>query len=81
MFCENAWPGIEGIFITDVIPQREKRQVEETLEEVREKEEEMSQANKALLVRLENVQVSGYKDHTGRTVSESMEDTLFRTRW
>lgn len=37
--------------------QKEKRQVEESLNEVKEQEEEMSRANRALTTRLEDVQV------------------------
>lgn len=37
--------------------QREKRQLEESLEEIKEQEEEMSRANRALTTRLEDVQV------------------------
>lgn len=37
--------------------QKEKRQLEESLAEIREQEEEMSRANRALTVRLEDVQV------------------------
>lgn len=44
-----------------MFPQREKQQLEGTLAEVREKEEEISQANKDQLIKLENVQVSNKK--------------------
>lgn len=37
--------------------QIEKRQLEESLEEIKEQEEEMSRANRALTTRLEDVQV------------------------
>lgn len=37
--------------------QREKRQLEESLAEIKEQEEEMSRANRALTNRLEDVQV------------------------
>lgn len=37
--------------------QIEKRQLEESLEEIKEQEEEMSCANRALTTRLEDVQV------------------------
>uniref|UniRef100_A0A4W5PF32 Myosin tail domain-containing protein n=1 Tax=Hucho hucho TaxID=62062 RepID=A0A4W5PF32_9TELE len=58
---------------------REKRQVEETLAEVREKEEEMSQANKALLVRLENVQSEMTQlNHQHREVKERLKEERSR---
>lgn len=38
--------------------QKEKRQLEESLAEIKEQEEEMSRANRALTARLEDVQVS-----------------------
>ncbi|XP_042179629.1 cingulin-like protein 1 isoform X3 [Oncorhynchus tshawytscha] len=60
--------------------EREKRQVEETLEEVREKEEEMSQANKALLVRLENVQSEMTQlNHQHREMKERLKEEMRRT--
>lgn len=37
--------------------QREKKQLEESLAEIKEQEEEMSRANRALTIRLEDVQV------------------------
>lgn len=37
--------------------QREKKQSEESLAEIKEQEEEMTRANRALTVRLEDVQV------------------------
>lgn len=37
--------------------QRERKQVEESLAEIKEQEEEMSHANRALTIRLEDVQV------------------------
>lgn len=39
------------------ISQREKKQLEESLAEIKEQEEEMSRANRALTLRLEDVQV------------------------
>lgn len=44
-----------------LVPQREKQQVEEVLNDVRRNEEEMCQSNQSLLTRLEDVQVKrGY---------------------
>lgn len=37
--------------------QREKKQLEESLAELKEQDEEMSRANRALTVRLEDIQV------------------------
>lgn len=54
------------IFIESVVYpslQKEKRQVEESLNEVKEEEEEMSRANRALTARLEDVQV-GHVSYT-----------------
>lgn len=38
--------------------QKEKKHLEESLAEIKEQEEEMSRANRALTIRLEDVQVS-----------------------
>lgn len=38
--------------------QKEKKQLEESLAEIKEQEDEMSRANRALTIRLEDVQVS-----------------------
>lgn len=48
-------------FPVPFLPQREKNQVEEMLEDVRRSEEELCQSNQSLLSRLEDVQVIGRK--------------------
>lgn len=45
--------------------QREKKQLEESLAEIKEQEEEMSRANRALTIRLEDVQVRAAKPSVG----------------
>lgn len=45
------------IVILISVKQREKKQTEESLNEIKEQEEEMSRANRALTLRLEDVQV------------------------
>ncbi|KAK6317736.1 hypothetical protein J4Q44_G00110270 [Coregonus suidteri] len=59
---------------------REKQQVEGTLAEVREKEEDLCQANKALLIRLENVQSELTQlNHQHREVKERLKEEERRT--
>ncbi|XP_045072060.1 cingulin-like protein 1 [Coregonus clupeaformis] len=59
---------------------REKQQVEGTLAEVRDKEEDLCQANKALLIRLENVQSELTQlNHQHREVKERLKEEERRT--
>lgn len=47
--------------------QREKKQLEESLAEIKEQEEEVSRANRALTLRLEDVQVrNATRSYTAR---------------
>ncbi|XP_012994315.2 cingulin-like protein 1 [Esox lucius] len=58
---------------------KDKQQVEETLAEVRKKEDEMCQANKDLLTRLENVQSELTKlNHDHREVKERLKEESHR---
>ena len=47
-----------NLVLFDVYAQRDKKHLEESLAEVKEQEEEMLRANRALTTRLEDVQVS-----------------------
>ena len=47
--------------------QREKKQLEESLAEIKEQEEEMSRANRALTLRLEDVQVNLHSVSVAKT--------------
>ncbi|XP_070296922.1 cingulin-like protein 1 [Salvelinus sp. IW2-2015] len=59
---------------------REKQQVEGTLAEVREKEDEISQANKDQLIKLENVQSEMTQlNHQHREVKERLKEERRRT--
>lgn len=60
-----AYCAVKVIHETVFPEQREKKQLEESLAEIKEQEEEMSRANRALTIRLEDVQVrsSVCEDH------------------
>lgn len=55
------------------IHQKEKRQLEESLAEIKEQEEEMSRANRALTIRLEDVQVRWARTACGRDVDPHID--------